>query len=187
MWQGIHWWDSQNPGDQVLRTHRWKTPPTLPSWNTPHPPVIATHWMTPGSWWGRISDSQERSEKPSTFTRDPLPSTEAMRSPHPTSTPVTWPEGHVTSHSTIIKDHVTWSKHLGMFQLCFWVIIHLHRYYTSHWSPTVYLSGHKLLASLGSSYIDSDNHLPTWHRPVTFLFGEYLLKDARQNGKLMLI
>ena len=39
-----------------------------------------------------------------------------------TPSPVTWPAGHVTSHSIIIEYCVTWSKHLGVFQLCFWVI-----------------------------------------------------------------
>ena len=39
-----------------------------------------------------------------------------MRSPHPTPTPVT-PSGHVTSHSTIEKVHVTWMKRLVCFNL----------------------------------------------------------------------
>ena len=41
-----------------------------------------TLWMTPRSYWERTSGSPERSEKPFTSTRDPLPSseTEATRS-----------------------------------------------------------------------------------------------------------
>ena len=55
----------------------------LSSQNTPLPPVIITHWMTPRSRWGRKSGSRIRSEKPSTYTSDPLPSTEteARKSP----------------------------------------------------------------------------------------------------------
>ena len=37
-----------------------------------------------------------------------LDDTKATRPPHPTPTLVMWPSGHVTSHSTIIKDCATW-------------------------------------------------------------------------------
>ena len=40
--------------------------------------------------------------------------------PYPTPIPVTWPSDHVISQSTIEQVHVTWMKHLGMFQSCFW-------------------------------------------------------------------
>ena len=47
---------------------------TLPSWNTLLPLVIITPWMTPTSYWKRISSSLARSEKSSKSTRDPLQS-----------------------------------------------------------------------------------------------------------------
>ena len=75
------------PGSKNTQIENTPTPPLQ---NTPHPMVIVTHWMTPRSFLVRISGFLERSEKPSTFTRDPLPSTytETMISTTPSPNPV---------------------------------------------------------------------------------------------------
>ena len=108
-----------------------KTPQLCHRWtHFIHWSLLHTGWHQDHGEGGEVAPKKDlRSHQHSQEIRCPQP--RPQDPPHPPPTPVTWPAGHVTSHSTIVKDHVTWSQSLSMFQTCFCVINSLIYYLTN--------------------------------------------------------